>query len=217
MANRAEGSFKTGEWWYGGQGLSWSAVLLFCRMAPPVLWLLVLLFACATATHSPPAQIRVVGSEQPELSLAAKELRRYVYATSGAFPAIVNDATAGAAMDPGSALNAGVLVMGTIDDLVLLDGVTGVFDDAAERLSAAGSDAHGRVSHPSGATVLVGATPLAVLYAAYDWASSDLGVYFAIDGDRIPRKKAAGIRNAVNATASAGLSKPRFVQRGAVP
>ena len=87
-------------------------------------------------------------------------------------------------------------------------------EDIVERIRIAGSDTHGRVCHSSGATVLVGATPLAVLYAAYDWVSSELGVYFAIDGDRIPRKKPGSV---ALASCTEMLALPQFGRRGAVP
>jgi hypothetical protein len=184
-----------------------------------LLLLLLLLVACVapstTVATSMPSQIVLLGNGEPELALAAKELRRYVYATSSAFPAIIHRGTVSAesSADVG-AVRSDVLVVGTAASLAAFGGLEDA-EDIVERIRIAGSDAHGRVCHSSGATVLVGATPLAVLYAAYDWASSDLGVYFAIDGDRIPRRGVASRVAAANCTEM--LSQPQFGRRGTVP
>eukprot|EP01043_Picozoa_sp_COSAG02_P056318 COSAG02_NODE_6662_length_3432_cov_2.361236_1_plen_187_part_00 len=160
----------------------------------------------------PPSQILVLGSNgEAKLALSAKELRRYVYATTGLFPAIIYEHES---LGDVGAMRSDVLVVATANALANLDGLDDT-EGTVERIRTAGSDAHGRVCHPSGATVLVGSTPLAVLYAAYDWASSDLGVYFAIDGDRIPRREVASRVNSSSCIEM--LSQPQFGQRGAVP
>lgn len=179
--------------------------------------MLVLLLLAASAMPSTtvatttPSHIMVLGNGEAELVLAAKELRRYLYATTGAFPAI--HGVAGSSDDVG-VVRPDVLVVGCTDAITGFGGVQDT-EDIVERIRIAGSDTHGRVCHSSGATVLVGATPLAVLYAAYDWVSSELGVYFAIDGDRIPRKKPAG--SVAQASCTEMLALPQFGRRGAVP
>jgi hypothetical protein len=167
--------------------------------------------AAAVARGAVPAHIIVLG-ELPELTLAAKDAQRYVYATTGSFLEIERCATAGC-----KAVQPGALVLGTAD--MVMSTLQGVVHEilandslTISRIRQAGADAHGRVQLASGATVLVGATPLAVRYATYDWVSADLGVYFAIDGDRIPRRSDWARRHSART-----LSQPRFEQRGAVP
>ncbi len=180
--------------------------------------LLPLLADCVLASSTiaivPPSQILVLGNGEGELALSAKELRRYVYATTGLFPAIIHASQDESPLGDVGAMRSDVLVVATTDALAVLDGLEDT-EGTVERIRVAGSDAHGRVCHSSGATVLVGSTPLAVLYAAYDWASSDLGVYFAIDGDRIPRREAPD--RVTPASCMEMLSQPQFGQRGAVP
>ena len=175
-----------------------------------VLWLLA---GALTAASAPPVtMIVVLGGSDPLVRLASKELRRYVYATGGGFPTIAHQASwrPTDAVPPGASSTA--LVLATTDALAGLE----VADDdttgglVAKLRAANSTDAHASLS--LGAHhVLCGASPLAVLYACYEFASTELGVYFAIDGDRIPR------RGGSVAGGSFGPRQSPFATRGAVP
>ena len=175
----------------------------------------------SAAVPDAPTRILIAGSETHELlELAAKEVRRYAYATTGAFPTIDRSGD-GLVAEGGAA--ASTVVLATARDAQLLMGSSeGEGDRRLRSVSASvlagGPDAHARERLDSGATLLIGATPLSVLYAAYEYAATDLGVYFAIDGDRIPRRSArAAPPSGPSGPPGSSSSQPRFASRGAVP
>lgn len=119
-------------------------------------------------------------------ALAAKELRRYVYATTGAFPMIIEVGTVAANGVPED-----TVLLATVSDIPRLRstlhlGVSGILpaDDVLHALHAqviaGGPDAHARAAMPGGQTLLLGGSSLAVLYAAYEFATTDLGVQSAV-------------------------------------
>jgi hypothetical protein len=174
--------------------------------------------AVASAADAP-LRVLIIASETHELlELAAKEVRRYAYATTATFPTIVHSRDG--ILAEGAAA-ASTVVLSTARDAQQLMGSSeeGEEGDRLRAVSASvlvgGPDAHACERLNSGATLLLGASPLSVLYAAYEYAATDLGVYFAIDGDRIPRRSArAALPSIARPSAS---SQPRFGSRGAVP
>ncbi len=176
----------------------------------------------SAAAADAPLRILIAGSETHELlELAAKEVRRYAYATTGAFPTIVRSRDGLVAE---GAAAASTVVLATAREVVDDSGLSIMDGDSSEgdrlravsaSVLAGGPDAHARERLDSGATVLLGATPLSVLYAAYEYAATDLGVYFAIDGDRIPRRSARAAP--ASGPSGSSSSQPRFASRGAVP
>ena len=174
--------------------------------------------ASAAAADAPLRTILIAGSEAHELlELAAKEVRRYAYATTGAFPTIVRSRDGLVAEGAAAASTVVLATAGEAQQLLAMGSSEGARAVSASVL-AGGPDAHARERLDSGATLLLGATPLSVLYAAYEYAATDLGVYFAIDGDRIPRRsaRAAPPSGASGPSGSSSL-QPRFASRGAVP
>lgn len=175
--------------------------------------------AVASAAPDAPTRILIAGSEPHELlELAAKEVRRYAYATTGAFPTI--DRSGDGLVAEGPAAASTVFLATARDAQLLMGSSEGEGDRRLRAVSASvlagGPDAHAReLLADSGATLLLGATPLSVLYAAYEYAATDLGVYFAIDGDRIPRRSARAAPP--SGPSGSSSSQPRFASRGAVP
>ena len=170
--------------------------------------------ASAAAADAPLRTIFIAGSTHELLELAAKEVRRYAYATTGAFPTIVRSRDGLVAE---GAAAASTVVLATAGEAQLMGSSEGARAVSASVL-AGGPDAHARERLDSGATLLLGATPLSVLYAAYEYAATDLGVYFAIDGDRIPRRSArAAPPSGASGPSGSSSSQPRFASRGAVP
>ena len=171
------------------------------------------------AADAPLRTILIAGSETHELlELAAKEVRRYAYATTGAFPTIVRSRD-GLVAEGAAAASTVVLATAREAQQLLMGSSEG---EGARAVSASvlagGPDAHARERLDSGATLLLGATPLSVLYAAYEYAATDLGVYFAIDGDRIPRRSArTAPPSGASGPSGSSSSQPRFASRGAVP
>jgi hypothetical protein len=172
------------------------------------------------------------------LRLAAQEVRRYTYATGGEFPTIQHLRTPDARQllraDLDEPNSTSAVVIGTAAAATTLfhddggaaggDGPDVTPDVLITAAAAAGSligadrDVHTMVQLTSGVTLLLGATPLAVLYAAYEYAATHLGVYFAIDGDRIPRRSRAGVdRSSAYRRGATHRQQPLFARRGAVP
>ena len=176
----------------------------------------------SAAVPDAPTRILIAGSETHELlELAAKEVRRYAYATTGAFPTIDRSGD-GLVAEGGAAASTVVLATARDAQLLLMGSSEGEGDRRLRSVSASvlagGPDTHARERLDSGATLLIGATPLSVLYAAYEYAATDLGVYFAIDGDRIPRRSArAAPPSGPSGPPGSSSSQPRFASRGAVP
>ena len=171
--------------------------------------------------------IYLAGADDARTRLAAKELRRYTHATTAVMPLLhtgtppMTDGVQ-ASWDGSSSL---ILATPGTRDLGLGDDDAAVARQVlAEVLATNSESAHAAAQlAQSGATLLAGATPLAVLYAAYEYASAHLGVYFAIDGDRLPRRSLQGGLRGLAAPARAArqrshsAAQPRFSRRGALP
>jgi len=137
--------------------------------------------------------VSVLGDDAT-LRFAAAELRRYTYATTGAFLPITAGATANASIVIGVA---GHPLLKGIDAPTLGDS----------------ADAHSLSALPGGGALLLGNSPRGALYAAYSYCTTVLRVGFQVDGDVLPPRRSAPHGAAQLSAAQA----PRFGRRGAVP
>jgi hypothetical protein len=177
------------------------------------------------------ATFRAGAEHAPLLDLAAREVRRYVYAATaelaplsaavGACSAAGISAAAAAApgavvlLGPGCAEQAlAALAPQRSGDLA--DETVAALRDAA----ALGEEEHLVRASPSGAVLLAGGgSGTATLWAAYRYAELALGVQFGIGGDRIPRRSPAehAAARALLPTTGGGIESPEFSTRGLNP
>ena len=163
---------------------------------PMPMLLLHLLLGLGAVAAQPLRTIVVAAPEAAPLErLAAQELRRYWHARSGALPTISDDTAL-----LGDARGGEVLVLGSQDGVrevlaAQLGSSAADALDAAAAGGAGGPDAHTVATvHRSGArhvVALAGATPKAVLYAAYTFVEHALGVRFLLHGDVVPPQQDA--------------------------
>ena len=142
----------------------------------------------------------------PQLLLAAREVRRYVYASTGALLRL-EVRRCGGGVVPSAPGSVALLEAPCAFELGLLSATTELRGEAhlVRRLS-------------SGTTAVSGGSELALLFGAYRFAELALGVHFGIGGDIVRRVDwstyAAGSRKLRE---QGGVSSPVFEVRGLIP
>ena len=183
---------------------------------PVVATLLLLGIVLPTAAQlvppdGPPVRVRLLTTAaRPPHRLeeaAAREVRRYVYAGTQELAPVTVEPCSRAA-----------LLGAEHGDLLLLGaGCSETVPLPLRDVAALAGEEHAARLLPSGAVLLAGGSPTALLYSAYRYAEAALGVHFTIGGDAIPRRSRADHAVARGRLPTEGVESPEFAVRGLNP